>query len=85
MTVPFTPIDPERRHRGFGTDRDDPEPRLSDMLGDPTLHALMARDGIDRSSLERLIAVTRRRLRLPPSPAPAKVFESALLAECGPA
>lgn len=78
MSVPF--IHPD--HRGFSTDRDDPEPPLADLLGDPTLHTLMARDGVDRPSLERLLAATQRRLSLQPAPTAAPGVEATLFAEC---
>ena len=51
-------------HRSPRTHVHDPEPRLRDMLDDPTLQTLMARDGIERPALEALIAATRRRLGL---------------------
>ncbi len=57
---------PQRHHshHGFRTHVHDPEPRLSELLDDPVLQALMARDGIERPALEALIATTRRRLGL---------------------
>lgn len=58
------------------------EPRLSDMLSDPTLHALMARDGVDRTTLERLVAATRQRLALPVPLSTPEAFEAVLFAEC---
>ena len=79
MTVSFIRPDPERSHRSFATDRDDPEPPLANLLSDPTLHILMARDGVDRAYLERLVMATRRRLQL----TPIRAFEAALFAECG--
>jgi len=51
-------------HRGFRTHVHDPEPRLSELLDDPILQALMARDGVDRPALEALIGAARRRLGL---------------------
>jgi hypothetical protein len=38
----------------------DGEPRLSELLADPILHLLMARDGISLAELQRLIESTRR-------------------------
>jgi hypothetical protein len=83
MTVPFVRIEPAPAERSLTTYRNDPEPALVDLLGDPTLHTLMARDGVDRASLECLLALTQQRLglRLPPPPRPA--FEAAQFAECG--
>jgi len=83
MTVPFDRPDPEEHHRALSTYRDDPEPPLAELLGDPTLHTLMARDGINRADLERLVAATRRRLRLQPRLPRQAIFESTLFAECG--
>jgi hypothetical protein len=83
MTVPFPPLDPSEPHRAFATCREDPEPSLSDLLNDPTLQALMVRDGVDRASLERLITSTRRRLRFEARrPSAAGLFEAAVFAEC---
>jgi len=86
MTVHFPSFEPSLPHREFATKRDDPEPSLSELLNDPTLHALMSRDGVDRASLERLIGMTRQRLRLEPGgTGAATIFEAALFAECRPA
>lgn len=66
--------------RAFRTRREDPEPALEELLDDPVLHAVMARDGIDRATLEAVIADARRRLgpgRHHPAPG-----EESLLAEC---
>jgi len=38
------------------------EPRLQDLLDDPTLHLLMDRDGVGMDELTDLIALTRKRL-----------------------
>ncbi len=51
-------------HHGLRTHVHDPEPRLSDLLDDPVLQALMARDGVGRPALEALIDAARRRLGL---------------------
>jgi hypothetical protein len=39
------------------------EPQLADVLRDPIIHRLMARDGVEMSAMEALILVTRRRLQ----------------------
>lgn len=83
MTVRFIPVDLLEPHRAFATRRDDPEPSLSDLFNDPTLQTLMARDGVERSSLERLVQATRGRLRLPqPAALATELFEVSLFAEC---
>ncbi len=84
MTVPFRHTIHERQPRDFATYRDDPEPPLSDLFADPTLQALMARDGVDRPALERLVSATRRRLDLRPALGSPQAFEAALFAECRP-
>ena len=38
------------------------EPELSDMLEDPIVQALMARDGLDRQAVQHVIDSARRRL-----------------------
>lgn len=68
-------------HGSFRTHRDDPEPRLIDLLDDPVLHALMVSDGIERASLEALIEQTRRRLGLAERDTTAGL-EFKLLLEC---
>jgi hypothetical protein len=68
-------------HRSFATYRRDAEPDLNELLNDPTLITLMARDGVDRHSLERLIRSTRSRLGLV-HPSAASLFEASLFAEC---
>lgn len=42
------------------------EPSLSDLIDDPVLHAVMARDGIDCTDLVGVIDVARARLGLGP-------------------
>ena len=59
--------------------RDDPEPRLAELLNDPVMLTLMNRDRVDRRSLETLIDSARRRLGLLTR---AQYFEAALFAEC---
>ncbi len=84
MTVPFRHTLHDRQPRDFATCRDDQEPRLSDLFADPTLQALMARDGVDRPALEQLVSTTRRRLDLRPPLGAQQAFEAALFAECRP-
>jgi hypothetical protein len=42
--------------------REDPEPRLEELLDDPILGLLMDCDGLSRADLERIIDDARRRL-----------------------
>jgi hypothetical protein len=42
--------------------RDDPEPSINDLLSDPALHALMARDGVGRDALLEIVDTARARL-----------------------
>ncbi|HEX6978621.1 MAG TPA: hypothetical protein VF342_04930 [Alphaproteobacteria bacterium] len=49
---------PPRRVSG----RLDGEPRLDELLDDPVMKALMARDGVDRVALIALISDVQRRL-----------------------
>ena len=58
--------------------RDDPEPALAELLDDPVLHILMARDGVDRQALDSVIADARRKLNL----VAQSPFELTLFAEC---
>lgn len=79
----MTVLSPRRRHShaSFRTHRDDPEPRLAEILDDPILHALMASDGVDRATLEQLIDRIRRRL----GPSEQEIYaalETKLLLEC---
>jgi hypothetical protein len=46
----------------------DGEPPLSELLADPILHLLMARDGVSLAELRRLIESTRRPRKLDPAP-----------------
>ena len=46
----------------------DGEPPLSELLADPILHLLMARDGISLAELRHLIESTRRHRNLDPAP-----------------
>ncbi|WP_148207487.1 hypothetical protein [Paramagnetospirillum magneticum] len=39
------------------------EPLLEEVLRDPIIHRLMARDGIEMSAMEALILITQRRLQ----------------------
>jgi hypothetical protein len=77
MTVLPRWRNPDTSYRALCTRRDDPEPALEELLEDPVLHAVMARDGIDRATLDAVIADARRRLGRPSAP-----IEQALLAEC---
>jgi hypothetical protein len=45
-------------------DRWHDEPRLDELLNDPMLHMLLARDGISADELHMLIERTRQRLGL---------------------
>ena len=74
---------PHRRssHADPCTHIGDPEPRIEELLGDPIVHALMARDRVSRPALEKLIAEVRRRLGPDEGPAPARL-DSELLREC---
>jgi hypothetical protein len=67
-------------HKSFRTHRQDPEPRLDELLNDPILHALMASDGVTRAHLEQLIEHVRRRLR-PGDDEIYAAFEGKLLLE----
>lgn len=83
MTVPFTPPRQGKLHRDYSTFREDLEPALNELLDDPTLRTLMARDGVERAALERLIAATQGRLRSQGRSLPASAsFEASLFAEC---
>lgn len=70
----------ESPDRALRTRREDPEPALEELLDDPVLHAVMARDGIDRATLEAVIADARRRLG--PGRRHPTTAEKAVLAEC---
>ena len=80
MTVPASQRNDHRRTRRH----DGAEPALDELLNDATLQALMARDGVDRQSLETLIGETRRKLGFGRW-TEAAAFEAALFAECRPA
>lgn len=41
------------------------EPALADLLDDPVLHAMMARDGVEREALATLIGEVQLRLARP--------------------
>jgi hypothetical protein len=77
MTIPFIQPEPILIHRERTTRRDDPEPRVSELLDDPVAQMLMAVDGVARTDVETLIRRIRRQrgLRSP--------FEAELFAECG--
>ena len=40
-----------------------PEPSLDDLLNDPILHALLARDGLEVEEVRRFLDVMKQRLR----------------------
>jgi hypothetical protein len=42
------------------------EPRLDELLGDPVVQAVMARDGVSRDELLACVEGARRRLLRPP-------------------
>jgi hypothetical protein len=42
-----------------------PEPSLDDLLDDPILHALLARDGLTVEEFRRFLDEMKQRLRLP--------------------
>jgi hypothetical protein len=62
-------------------DRWHDEPRLDELLNDPTLHLLCARDGVSADELRILIERTRLRLGLGAAPAqrPARQFATSLM------
>lgn len=72
----FRDLEPSPRARR--PHREEYEPALADLLDDPVLHVLMARDGVDRAALDAVIADARRKLGLGAS----GPFEMTLLAEC---
>ena len=49
-----------RRDCGFGG-----EPPLKDLLDDPVMRAMMARDGVERAALDDLIGEVQERLERP--------------------
>jgi hypothetical protein len=60
---------------------DDPEPSLAELLDDPVLQLLMARDGINRADLLDVIDTARARLGVTHE-TPHFLFEKTLFAEC---
>ncbi|MBN2751244.1 MAG: hypothetical protein JXQ84_00900 [Rhodospirillaceae bacterium] len=38
------------------------EPKLTDLYGDPLLHAILRRDGVDLSALKAVVAAAQKRL-----------------------
>ena len=83
MTVEFTPPWRGESHRDYSTSREDMEPTLKELLDDPTLRTLMARDGVKRAALERLIRSMQGRLRRQGRSLSASAsFEASLFAEC---
>jgi hypothetical protein len=57
---------PSLKARSRPSRPDDAEPSLSDLIADPVLHAVMARDGIDCAELVSAIDAGRARLGLGP-------------------
>ena len=68
-------------HAGRRTRLGDPEPLVEELLDDPIVQALMARDGVTRPALEALIARLRRRLG-PGDDALYASLEAKLLLDC---
>ncbi len=67
------------------TIRNDCEPSLYELLGDPVIHAVMRRDGIDRAALIDVIDGARARLGLPAVVDDESLpfqFEASVFAEC---
>lgn len=60
---------------------DDPEPSIDELLDDPLLQLLMARDGVARADLLDVIGAARLRLGVV-GETPAVLFERTLFAEC---
>jgi hypothetical protein len=52
--------------------RGNDEPSLQELLDDPVMQAMMARDGVDRATLAELIADIRTRLAPPAMTVPKK-------------
>jgi hypothetical protein len=57
---PEAAVDTWRLVRMGKDDAEDREPLLDDLLEDPIARALMARDGVARGDVERLLARKRR-------------------------
>ena len=62
-------------------DRWHDEPRLDELLDDPILHLLLARDGVSADELRALIERTRQRLGLAPrrKPRETRQFATSLM------
>ena len=62
-------------------DRWHDEPGLDELLDDPTLHLLLARDGVSADELRSLIERTRQRLGFDPrrKPRAARQFATSLM------
>jgi hypothetical protein len=61
---------------------DDPEPSIRDLLADPVLQLLMARDRVECAQLLQIVKGARARLGVLAHPQQA-VAEEMLCAECG--
>jgi hypothetical protein len=64
---------------------DDPEPSIGELLDDPILQILMARDGVRRGELLDIVDAARARLGIGMATPAARrsAFEATLFAECG--
>ena len=67
--------------RSPGVRANDPEPSIHDLLGDPVLQILMARDGVSRDELLDVVDAARARLGLDDARVHG-AFEATLFAEC---
>lgn len=74
---PRRPFDRNPRVR-----RDDPEPSIRELLADPVLQLLMARDRVECGQLLKIVKDARSRLGVLVQPQQA-VAEDMLCAECG--
>lgn len=63
---------------------DDPEPSIAELLDDPVLQILMARDGVRRGELLDIVDAARARLGIDTAMPAARrsAFEATLFAEC---
>ncbi len=50
------------------------EPRLAEVLDDPVIQAVMARDGVDRHAIVDLALAVRARLQTPAKNSPCAAF-----------
>jgi hypothetical protein len=73
-------IPPQASRRNPKVRADDPEPSIAELLDDPVLQLLMARDGVGRADILGVVDAARLRLGVPGD---AVLFERTLFAECG--